>query len=1791
MPDLDFSKMKDGREAKKEILKGYKTESIYEKLQMVSSILMQKTGVSLFGFGKPSPERQKVNATITSALERLQKYYGSKEDVGGIKTFDAKNAAAKEIATDMIELQNIFTEDMKNAVAEYKREVLKNDKDVVKKFNGDYKNAPVNKDYIYRHVALDLLEEVCEMGKHINDNYISNVNKVVADQTTGFTMEDVVLGSDVTHKDLIGSLPLTPDQPDQQLDVNLDILKKFAVRGNSAATKVYNELKGLDLKEFYTSANGQGFPVLDAEKLDKLSRMAEKIEKATADYQGKMGPEALSPELRKLDTKYPDYADEYAFALRRTFDQLKMLSGKIKEGVENAKKHPELMTAPAILRGHDDTFLDTNSICAKADKLSDVIEKGRGKSPNFTAAMDAFNVIKDSMTTARETTDSLYAVAEDGTFVPVHISVMNSLQKEYEKIEKAIAQNEKTILDNLGPAFKKEAEAALNAFKNTLKNNKEAIANATKDAGKYEVGSPENGSYSLAQALDPNPAVREQMKQVREERINASYAEAYRKIELSLKDPSKNAAEIMQMRVNAIDRSRFFALDENREKYKGLLSSLSKVQNTFINKFKKDYYGGYKEFSTDDDRIKLITDMKAAQKEIQEALKKGKNIPEYLKENMGATSDLLQTHIGVLEKANIAGKFNMAELLDAGKFGFPPIEQAYKNANGYDRFDWTNTNRTSDYEEPDYAAYKKPIDKIKEDLGRFEGLADGSTQYTDAQRKFMEDVKGILYSKFDKLQKYYNYEMKEDSRFQVGDQKMLVEEYPLLTKADQDELLHSFQDLQKTIQDYANTDDFKKSNNQAFKSFISGMATLSNTTVHRLGAFRADLNISLFTIQEAMSGRADTSRYNFRNELERFTRLHKSPDLAYKLTKAGVLMKEEDKWEINKDGQRVRKVVNNASIWSRVVTAVVTGGRRAAKDLEFVKDYNDLTRYLEMMKEFEDKYFRTLEDGSYPDLPRTGERVLDGDFKGGINSVERLQYVYEQIQYLSIMLSDKCKKYNDGKKPEDQIPQEYINGLDNLHHKGLICQTLVCNKEADYTKPDCINIMEMMHSDPEKAKNIWTIRQNKIFHDSYLQEGQTGSYRNLAHFQYEYNSNETYNGRFFDIPKVPSKEGLSEELDKLKPLLDGASEQAKQIAEELIAQAKADPDAFSKVMPTIGDINANIKKNKVLDGSILEKAAAENEKLGGYEWWNNEKDREMIQSVLSGISGLGINHADAKAREEGNVSYGYDLTMNMLALSRMSEKLGVDKKSAKQDARLVSKAYIANISVPGEDKTYRGLMVETVPEKILYNDPYKKSLNDNIEVLGQSEAKVITGKEILLNGESKNLTMQQFNNPKMIKDLANLQAICYLCGAPLPKFEDMKFAQIPSDDKGHYEARLIHFEPKPMFQEGEFAGKIKLEDLGVLSGELGSTIKNLYSADEKETKRRISDFVRDIVSGYGTKEASKETMDQMTRVVTQNVTEMCLALNNKKLTSEGALLGNSKADLKVHNGIKHGKLLITDDFKSLTVDKLSFRNGIFSDDANAKGHNIFTDISKIPERAYYLKSKMQGGGGLTKADKEARCRDCFMREISRMNLEAVIKDLEDKHDEYAFHKDSKEYKQMLTAIKALYKFEKTGVLDYTKGTGGKIEIGFPEGTDKEQLGNFKDTFDEFYRELQNKVHTYVSERQPGIFGKIHDMGKRRLDTATALENMLGPVSETLDNAVKTDVSLVADALDGVKLEDEKRKKVDIVKDDQKERDAKRSRRNSVKDVKQLQKQEDVKHGENDQMENNKAVVPGKGPKH
>ncbi len=1790
--NVNPKKLATGKDAKIAILEQFPSKNLYQKLKQALEILH-------YGAKTLSKERRAVQELVEKCLKDMDSLYEGEDKETPVQLTREKlkdNKNIEKISTVCIHIM----ENLGTAIKGYKDYLMKQDK-VYAANGGQYLDSAPSEKYIFRYVALDELQEVADCSKKIASNLSFMISQVNHNTVKSCTFDDMIYGKDKVVQSLgKGEAVLAPSfRPNIRLAKVIETLRKYAACGNVKAEAAYNRLKNIDLTPYFELENGKNYHVLTEKEIDKLRVGAAQIKAIAVEFLDEFGPntknvnERLMPEAMEMDGTFGQDATNYKNNLLKTFQNLKEVSEFMGQRLDRVAGRDGLYTLPGILKlESEDLFMGPDSLTVNMDALLKATDtsydpnndKDKNKDGNATVYA---NQVRRSLEDVTKMVSSFYDIGTDGFYKPIQAEQLDNVRKMLGDLEKTVQENEQLIRNNSAASVQKEVGKYLDNIKRIIDKHNKALETAAKQFEKTEKMSYENSNVILAEYIDPNPVVRKTMKETREARIKASYEEEQRLLQAKFDGSNMDANEILTTRLAMIRNNQHFANNDNRKAFEDFFTKYSRMLDQLKALYDRDDAGGFRHYANEEEKNALLASMRETQKAVNDAM--GKKVPDSVKDVLTAVNGELEGYINAIQGSEIAGTYPIAEFLDAGKFGYPSLEETRLAAYGLDRYDWNANREKNDQEWVSYEYYKNPIQKINQDISKLQVASTNKRyNYTEDEKNWLKQVNDFVKSNFgeDFIGKYFKKVTKHDERLDVD-----VEHYPLLTKKDQDELRTKFHNLNTMLQEIGASKAFKDSKNRTVRAFLNGLATYSQQTEHRLTTFHSDLDMPLYTIQEATSGRADTSEYNFRNDPELFKRIHdkagKTDELknafAEKLRKAGLLLTDEEKWEAQPDenGNKVRKkVFEEQGLFSQIYTKFFN--KNYQRGWEYVADYNDFLATLEKVKNFENKYFQCFEDGEYLELPITHAEIPPEGFEGPIETYEQLKYCYIQLQYQAYVLKEKAEKYNQ-KNGKDPLPSALLNALQQVHNKGFVLQTIISLEDRHRTKGDTMNVMELIHSDPDKRKNMWTIRQYRTFHNHRQEKGHFGTYRQLKNFEMEYDSEMSYNGRFYDNNEVPAKgDELNEYIDGIAGKYDAeASQEAKDFARKLLEAAK-DPDRASKYIPTVDELSAENADYK----NILKQAA---DKLGlGNCTWENEKDREMIKNVIRDLGAVGISRYDDAARKERGAKYGENLLQHYQLLSKMSEAFSVDNDNTPPYQRVIPKTYERQLTVPGENppKNYKGLIVEAAPDKVGHIKGWDKYRNMEKQV----SVDVLSGKDLLESTDPRLVSIDGFNNnPKLIKSLASLQAICFLTNSPMPKFEDLKFAIVPGKD-GVKEVQLMSYMPDPAFlDKDKFPGKINLEDMLVLPVDIGTRLQQLTGGNK--TKKQKADallaFANEMTEGVI---PEGEARDRINKVIVKRAEEMAKYLNDKKLCKSGDVM-NENEDTGFVNGIREKQILITDDFEHLTIDKLALKPSILTPNKDNKT-NIFTALSNLPERIYSNIRKQDGMGQDNRIMKDAyikRFVNGAKREAQRLNLEATLADLYDKHDEYlihsAFQKDSKEYKAMVESIKAIHDFEKTGIIKY-KQNGQEKEINIfntdaagINGQGVEEIPNDIVTrIRNMYTNAIDKTQKYIDAKSGLIFDPLSDMGKRRFAAAkefnvkatnmvqilNALKNP-NPVSKIVDSFDKAPAPIeegadVKEKIDVNELEDDniKNKSKDAKKDN-KSKDTKKKEEKKDKD--------------------------------
>ena len=1797
--DVKPSSLATGADAKRVILEQFPSKNLYQRLKQSLEILH-------YDATRLSKEREAVQNLVNDCLKDMESLYEG-NDKEKAKEITKADLSKTEYRDHILKICDNIKSKLGTAIDGY-REYLKKKDAEYNKQGGQYLNSTPNKKYIFRYVALDELQEIADMSQKIAENVGFMSKQVQTGTLKSVTFDDMVYGKDKIVKELgKEKIAATGSRINVKYANMVEALRKFAACGNQKAQEAYDRLKSSDLTPFFEMENGKNFHVLTAEEINKLRIAAGQIRAIAFQFLDdfekdfKNINDQLMPEAMGINGEYGEDAIRYKDNLRRVFRNLRDVGDFMSQRLERVAGRDGLYTLPGILKlDSEDIFMGPDSLTANMDNLLEAsatsLNSKNDKDKDKINASVYANQIRRPMDALTQMISSFYDMGADGFYKPIQAEQLGEIRKAISEVENKISENEPLLKANAAEAVQKDIDKYISNIKKILDKHKKTLDAAEKQFEKTDKMSYENSNVILAEYIDPNPVVRQTMKAIREERIQKSYDEEQRLLNAKFSGADMEANEILTARMAMIRSNQYFSNKDNQKPYEDLFAKYNNMLTKLKEFYNRDDAGGFKHYANDEERIDLLNSMTETQKAVKDAISKsGKNVPQAIKDVLGSVDGELEGYRNALSGTEIIGTYSLAEILDAGKFGYPSIEEARISAQGLDRYDWTENKQKNDQEWVSYELYKNPIKKITQDITKYQNASvNKRNTFTQDEKDWLKQVSDFVNANFDQafIDKYFKTEETYDERLERD-----IEHYPLMTKADQDALRAKFGDLSKMLQDIAGTDAYKNSKNYTMKAFLNGLATYSQQTEHRLTTFHSDLDMPLYTIQEATSGTADTSAYNFRNDPERFRRIHnkygkteeEKAKFTEKLQKAGLLLTDDQKWETEPDenGHKVRKkVMEEQGLFSRLYTSLFN--KAYQRPWEYAADYNDLLATLDKVKRFENRYFKCFEDGEYLELPITLAEIPPEGFEGEIETYEQLKFCYVQLQFHATVLLDKVEKYNKDNK-KDPIPEELKQALDQVQAKGLRLQTLISLEDAHRTKGDYMNIMELIHSDPQKRKNMWTIRQYRTFHNHRQEKGHFGTYRQLKHFESEYNSEMSYNGRFYDNKAVPEKGAeLDEYIDGILGKYDAeATEQAKEFARKLLEAAK-DPDEASQYIPGADDLTAANADYK----EVLKEAT---DKLGlGNCTWENEKDREMIKNVIRDIGAVGISKYDHAARKERGAKYGENLLNHYQILSKMSEAFSVDNETTPVYQRVIPKVYERQIAVPGEaqGKSYRGLMVEEAPSRVGHIQGWDKYLKKDKQIA----VDVVSGKDLLESTDPNLISIDGFNkNPKLLKSLASLQAMCFLTNSPMPRFEDLKFAIVPSKD-GIKEIQLMSYMPDPAFiDKDKFPGKINLEDMLVIPNDIGERMRQLIGGDKSKDQKKAAllAFANEITDGIVPEGKAK---DRINKVIMKRAEEMGKYLNDKDLSKTGELINENEENGFLH-GIKDKHILVTDDFEHLTIDKLTLKPSILTN--NEKNRvNIFTAFSNLPERVYsnICKQGLSQDNPVMKQALVDRFVNGVKREAQRLNLEDTLADLYDKHDEYMLHrvwqKDSDEFKEMAKAIKAIHEFEKTGIIKF-KQNGEDKEINVfntsvasingqgIEGIPEDVVSRIRG----MYSTAINKTQKYIDAKKGIIFNPLSDMGSRRFEAAkefnvkatnmvqilNALKNPV-PVAKIADSFNKAPAPVVEEAevkekIDVNELEDDKTKnKSKDAKKNNKSKDAKKD--NKSKDTKKKEEKKD-----------------------
>ena len=1790
----DVKKQQLGSMVKYAVLKELPNKNMYQRLNNARTILNYESG-GFLGYKKISGPRGEITKVVEDSLKLLDQFY-SGDNKENVVLMDGEKFNAG--ATNIRAVFTVINKKLDKAIAAYEDHLKKEDDKYPK--SGDYLNSAPSDKYIYRYIALDELKAISKICKASSkDNSIDLIENGFKNKTIEkASMEDIFTGREKAILDaskrqlsttgISGSI--------DKITFVKESFKRYAEIGNKAATDIYKKIKDIDLTPYAMEKDGKA-PILKSEDIRKILAAKNILKDCVKEFNDKLKEtdentinEKLIPEAADIDGNYSKNANNYKNTLLSNVEDLDLIANEIETGIQKIQAHPEMYTLPIALKGEGtDRFLGDTSL----QKLIDLIAEAKNtigkdnaeKNIDVTKAAEATLEVRIAINKFVHLVNKLYDAGPDGIYTPNTEAFLEDFNKGIIKLEQEIQAKEKIIVDNVTPSKKNDVEKYLNSMKKVLNSYKSGVEKTQKEYAATAEGSFERQNIFLVANIHPNADIRKTIQDYRKNRINAAYDEAERTANSKFDSKNMDAQEILNARIDMIKKGRHFSIEENVKACESFFTKYDEMMNQINELYARDQDGGFTHYATDEERAKLQKTFEEVRAEIKQVISK-KKINDTTKNLLTSVESEIQAFENSIQGAEIHGTYPIADFLDAGKFGYPSLQETRLAAYGLDRYDLNKYKEKNDQEWVSYDYYKNPIQKINRDIAKLQQASANpkfAQYYSEDEKQWLAKVNDFVKANFNEefLGKYFTEVDTFDERLGVN-----VSHFPLMTKADQDQLREKFHGLNTILQEIGASESFKNTHNRTVKAFLNGLATYTQQTEHRLITFHSDLDMPIYTIQEATSGRADTSRYNYRNEPEIFARINnkfkKDPvaESKYieKLQKAGLILKDEDKYEpvTDPNAPKVRKkVMEKQGYFSKIYTKIFNRNYQAS--WEYARDINDFYEILEKVKNFENTYLANFENGEYQDLPITHADVPAEGFDGPIKTYEQLKWCYTQIQFQAMVLKDKVEAYNkdNGKDP---LPSTLIGALEQAHNKGLVLQTIIALEDAHRTKGDSMNVVELIHSDPMKRKNLWTIRQYKIFHNNRQEKGQLGTYRNLKHFETEYNSEMTYNGRFYDKVNNPlTGNELEAHLEEIKEkYYEGVSEEAKAFADKLLEAVAKDPNKASAFIPTTDEFNAeNADYKAILD------ATSKNLNINEIDW-QNEKDREMIKNVITDLGFIGIDKYDHKERTIRGAKYGENLIDHFHLLSKMSEELGFDHDDLPPYQRLVPKTHEVNLTVPGENppKTYTGMMVEASPDKVGHLDGYDRLRNKEQKVA----VNVISGKDLKASTDPDLVSIDGFNNnPQFLKQLASLQTLCFLCNAPMPKFDDLKFAIVPNKE-GIKEVQLMSYMPDPAFMEtDDFEGKVNLEDMAVIPEEIGRKIQNILAGNKKKdaVQSALLAFAENITDNLVTGEAK----ERINKVIMKKAEEMSKALNDKTITKVGSVMDDNRGEF--YNGIRDKKLLITDDFSHLTIDKLALKPSIF--EHNKEGRtNIFTEFSNLPEKVYKNISEEPGMNDENPKMKKAyvdRFVNGVKREAQRHNLEATLADMTDMHDEYFVHKhiqkNSQEFNEMLDALKAIHTLETTGVIKYKlNGVEKTVNI---YNTSENGLTGVKqigardlDKIKNLYNTASEKVNKYIDAKTGKIFNPLSDLGSRRYAAAKEMQEKLKVTITNLNKLAAR--KPVKEITDGIKVNPKEKINANALaveenvaggRKNSKVKDSK-AKDNKVKDSKNTNKKEDQK---------------------
>ena len=300
----------------------------------------------------------------------------------------------------------------------------------------------------------------------------------------------------------------------------------------------------------------------------------------------------------------------------------------------------------------------------------------------------------------------------------------------------------------------------------------------------------------------------------------------------------------------------------------------------------------------------------------------------------------------------------------------------------------------------------------------------------------------------------------------------------------------------------------------------------------------------------------------------------------------------------------------------------------------------------------------------------------------------------------------------------------------------------------------------------------------------------------------------------------------------------------------------------------------------------------------------------------------------------------------------------------------------------------------------------------------------------------------------------------------------------------------------------------------------------IKKADDK--KRALLNFANQFTDDiFPDNSAAKERVN---KIIMKRAEEMSKYLNKDELSKFGAVMTDRRNGYV--NGIRDKRILVTDDFGSLTLDKLSLKPNIFAQkplDAETGRKNIFTAFTNLQEKVYSNIRKQPNMGDDNPVMKKAyvtRFVNGVKRQAQSYNLEDPLAGLYDRHDEYIIHTkfqhDSDEFKEMLEAVKAIHTFEKTGIIKYVKNDEEKemnifnISAEGQGGVGMEALNDASETVKKMYMNAQDKVNKYIDAKKGRFFGPLSKIGGRRFEAAKQVQRKIDDAVRLVNKLVSHD---------------------------------------------------------------------------